>query len=123
MGFCGVVDINEVDSSARTRVMACQWLLLIALAKSASRTRRSNEFQHEFTPRDSRRGFREYILDLGEAGPFNNASRSRLPSGATTVGQMDQHYQMRAHKAASAYASGHTDGRSGIGRPDHGDAS
>jgi hypothetical protein len=53
----------------RTRAMACQWLLLIALAKSASRTRRSNEFQHEFTPRDSRRGFREYILDLGEAGP------------------------------------------------------
>ena len=25
----------------------CQWLLLIALAKSASRTRRSNEFQRE----------------------------------------------------------------------------
>jgi hypothetical protein len=45
----------------------CQWLLLIALAKSASRTRRSNEFQHEITPLDSRRGFREYILDLGEA--------------------------------------------------------
>jgi hypothetical protein len=38
----------------RTRVMACQWLLLIALAKSASRTRSSNEFQHEFTPCDSR---------------------------------------------------------------------
>ena len=46
----------------------CQWLLLIALAKRASRTRRSNEFQHEITPLDSRRGFREYILDLGEAG-------------------------------------------------------
>ena len=46
----------------------CQWLLLIALAKSASRTRRSNEFQHEITPLDLRRGFREYILDLGEAG-------------------------------------------------------
>jgi hypothetical protein len=45
-----------------------QWLLLIALAKRASRTRRSNEFQHEITPLDSRRGFREYILDLGEAG-------------------------------------------------------
>jgi hypothetical protein len=46
----------------------CQWLLLIALAKSASRTRRSNEFEHEIIPRDSRRGFREYILDLGDAG-------------------------------------------------------
>ena len=53
-------------SGVRTRVMACKWLLLIALRQVHLAPAAANEFQHEFTPRDSRRGFREYILDLGK---------------------------------------------------------
>src|SRR5580700_9060421 len=89
-----------------TRVTACKWLLLIALVESASRTRRSNEFQHEFTTARLARRLSRIRSRLGGGRSLTEPFALRRDD----YGQMDQHYQMRAHKGASAHTSGRTDG-------------
>jgi hypothetical protein len=84
-----------------TRVMACKWLLLIALVKSASRTRRSNEFQHEFTTARLARRLSRIHSRLGGGRRLTEPFALRRDD----YGQLDQHYQMRARRVRPARPS------------------
>jgi hypothetical protein len=68
----------------RTRVMLASGSCSLHWSRVHLAPAAANEFQHEFTPRDSRRGFREYILDLGEAG----SSSSSAPLSASHLSKV-----------------------------------
>jgi hypothetical protein len=72
----------------------CQWLLLTALRQVHLAPAAATSFSTSLHRATHDEAFANTFSTWG-SWIFNNASRSRLPSGATTMGQMSRHYQMR----------------------------
>ena len=72
-------------SGVRTRVMACKWLLLIALRQVHLAPAAATSFSTSLHRATHDEAFANTFSTWG-GRIFNNASRSRLPSGATTMG-------------------------------------